>query len=275
MDSSSKSQNDKFKEIISYWLAHNNEHINDIKRWLAKMGTDCHAIPELKNAIESSEETNLHFKNALNALKTGDTGEHVHAGEEHGFDGDTKGAPRDHGGLGNDHGSSTAIENSRKSFTLCQIGTIRTPYENNAPYQPIEEDEGTFQIILDPEYAEGLYKLGTFKYIFVIYLIDRVTRQYSDMITPSWAPSAHVGIFASRSPVRPNPIGISTVKVKKIEKNVIFTSGLDVFNETPLLDIKPYIKDLDSKKDANFGWVEELNGWEHMILHLKGIPHDY
>ncbi|MBN2150251.1 MAG: tRNA (N6-threonylcarbamoyladenosine(37)-N6)-methyltransferase TrmO [Candidatus Lokiarchaeota archaeon] len=158
---------------------------------------------------------------------------------------------------------------------MSQIGTIRTPYENDAPYQPIEEDDGSFQVIIDPKYSNGLYKLETFKYIYVIYLIDRVTRPYSDLIAPSWIPCANVGIFASRSPVRPNRIGISIVKIKRIEDNTVFTTGLDVFDGTPLLDIKPYIKDLDSKKDANYGWIEEVNGWEHMILHLKGIPHDY
>jgi tRNA (Thr-GGU) A37 N-methylase len=82
-------------------------------------------------------------------------------------------------------------------------------------------------------------------------------------------------VFASRSPVRPNPIGISVVRIRGIENREIFTSGMDVFDGTPLLDIKPYIKDLDSKADANYGWIEEMNNREHLLLHIKGIPHDY
>jgi len=50
---------------------------------------------------------------------------------------------------------------------------------------------------------------------------------------------------------------------------------LDAFDETPVLDIKPYIKDLDVKSDANYGWIEEMEGHEHLFLHIKGIPHDY
>jgi tRNA (Thr-GGU) A37 N-methylase len=50
---------------------------------------------------------------------------------------------------------------------------------------------------------------------------------------------------------------------------------LDVFDGTPLLDIKPYIKELDSKSDANFGWLEDLDDRDHLMLHIKGIPHDY
>ncbi|MBW2124324.1 MAG: SAM-dependent methyltransferase, partial [Deltaproteobacteria bacterium] len=58
-------------------------------------------------------------------------------------------------------------------------------------------------------------------------------------------------------------------------ENVIYTSGLDVFDGTPLLDIKPYIRDLDSKGDANYGWIEDLEDRDHLLLHIKGIPHEY
>ncbi|MCK5312210.1 MAG: SAM-dependent methyltransferase, partial [Desulfobacteraceae bacterium] len=124
--------------------------------------------------------------------------------------------------------------------------------------------------------TDGLADLDLFKYIYAIFYIDRLHDDVSMKITPSWAPDIKVGLFASRSPNRPNPIGISIVKIKKIVNNEIFTSGLDVFDKTPLLDIKPYIKDLDSKDDANQGWVDGLeNNKEHMSLHIKGIPHDY
>ena len=94
-------------------------------------------------------------------------------------------------------------------------------------------------------------------------------------VNPPWAGNKVVGVFASRSPVRPNNIGLSIVKIKKIIGRKIITSPLDVFDGTPLLDIKPYIADLDSKPDANYGWVEDLADREHLKLHIKGIPHDY
>ena len=94
--------------------------------------------------------------------------------------------------------------------------------------------------------------------------------------SPSFAPDTKVGLFATRSPVRPNPIGISIVRIKEIADNRIATSGLDVFDNTPLLDIKPYVKDLDSKSDANYGWLDGLDGdRDHLLLHIKGIAHDY
>ena len=158
------------------------------------------------------------------------------------------------------------------------IGIIRTPYQGHAPYQPVDEDEGDFRIILEPEYAEGLRELSRFNYIYVIYHIhelEPLDRDSSMLMSPSWANGIVTGVFASRSPLRPNPIGLSVVRVKDIQDNVIHTSGLDVFDGTPLLDIKPYIKDLDVKTDANYGWVDDVQDQEHMTLHIKGIPHDY
>ncbi|MEA3559688.1 MAG: tRNA (N6-threonylcarbamoyladenosine(37)-N6)-methyltransferase TrmO [Candidatus Thermoplasmatota archaeon] len=158
---------------------------------------------------------------------------------------------------------------------MTSIGTIRTPYTESAPYQPVDKDEGDFRIIVEPEFKDGLKELSRFRYAYVIYYIHRVKEDLFMVISPSWADGAEMGVFASRSPVRPNPIGLSVVRIKKIAGNEIFTSGLDVFDGTPLLDIKPYIKDLDGKEDANYGWIDDLDDREHLILHIKGIPHDY
>ena len=161
------------------------------------------------------------------------------------------------------------------SYTLDQIGIIKTPYHNKAPYQPIDTDDDDFYIIMNQQYVDGLTKLGTFQYIYIIYYANRITSKVEMMVSPPWAEGKQVGVFASRSPVRPNTLGLSVVRIRRIIDNKIYTSGLDVFDETPLLDIKPYIKDLDNKSDANYGWVEEMNDMEHLALHIKGIPHDY
>ena len=153
---------------------------------------------------------------------------------------------------------------------------IRTPYIDNAPYQPVDEDEGEFRIVVDEKYADGLVDLISFRYMYAIYYIHRLTHSPSMIASPRWTPGTKVGLFASRSAVRPNPIGISIVRIKTIVYNEIFTTGLDVFDNTPLLDIKPYIKDLDSKNDANYGWLDDLDSnKEHLLLHIKGIPHEY
>lgn len=162
-----------------------------------------------------------------------------------------------------------------REFIFRQIGTLYTPYEEKAPYQPVELKGKEFFAELDEKYTQGLQDIEKFNYIYLLFLADRITRRPEMLISPPWADGKQVGLFSSRSPVRPNPIGLSIVKVLEIRKNRIYTSGLDVFNRTPLLDIKPYIKDLDDKNDANHGWIEDLEDREHLSLHVKGIPHDY
>lgn len=165
--------------------------------------------------------------------------------------------------------------NKSRFFKIKQIGVIRTPYKENAPYQPVQNSQGDFKIVVNSQYMEALNKLDEFRYIYVIYFIHRINREVKNIISPPWTGGLKVGTFASRSPVRPNFIGLSVVRIKRILNNEIFTTGLDVFDKTPLLDIKPYIKDLDSKSDANYGWIEDLEDYEHLLLHIKGIPHDY
>ena len=105
--------------------------------------------------------------------------------------------------------------------------------------------------------------------------MHQVKRGLSEHVSPPWTGGVRVGVFASRSPVRPNPIGISIVRIKGFENNEIITTGMDVFDGTPLLDIKPYIKDLDTRADANYGWIENMDDREHLLLHIRGIAHDY
>jgi len=136
------------------------------------------------------------------------------------------------------------------------IGLIRTPYDDSAPHQPIEDDPGDFRIIVDRRYREGLDQLATFRYLYVLFHFHRLDREISMTVSPPRAKGRRVGLFASRSPARPNRIGLSIVKIINIEETVIYISGIDVFDKTPLLDLKPYIKDLDLKPDANCGWLE-------------------
>jgi tRNA-Thr(GGU) m(6)t(6)A37 methyltransferase TsaA len=169
-------------------------------------------------------------------------------------------------------------ELKKNNYELKQIGIIKTPYKNKAPYQPLFDDDNEFVIILSDEYVEGLKDLEKFQFIYVFYFMDKLNKNVKMLIKPPWAEGKEVGLFASRSPNRPNPIGISVVKIKKIEGNKIYTSGLDAFNDTPLIDIKPYIKNLDEKSNANFGWIDEINNDEnneHLKLHIKGIPHTH
>ncbi len=158
---------------------------------------------------------------------------------------------------------------------LDPIGVIRSPYLYSAPYQPLESDEDDFRIVLNPELTDGLHKLGRFRYIYVIYFMHQGFADSRMQVSPPWAKGVEVGVFASRSPNRPNRIGLSIVRILRIDANTIWTSGLDALDGTPVLDIKPYIRDLDTKQDADYGWIADIGDYEHLLLHIQGIPHDY
>ena len=161
-------------------------------------------------------------------------------------------------------------------FTVRPIGYIESPYKDWAPYQPVEQEKGLgqFQVHVDSEYAAGLKNLDRFKYVILVFFCDKAAKSDALTARPPWT-TRKIGLFASRSPDRPNPIGISIVRIHKIEGNVIYTWPIDVFDGTPLLDIKPYIATLDIKADADDGWIEGLEGKEHLMQHLRGIPHDH
>lgn len=161
-------------------------------------------------------------------------------------------------------------------ITFQSIGTIHTPYfAFNAPHQPIADAPGDFWITLNPEYTSALKTLNTFNYIYVLYHLDQVTPPVEFQTHSPWAPELEIGLFASRSPKRPNPIGLSIVKIKEIQGNEITISGIDAYNGTPLLDIKPYIHFRDSKEDANNGWFDTLPDKEHTIAHALGHSHEH
>ena len=156
------------------------------------------------------------------------------------------------------------------------IGVINTPYKLGrfVPYQPLEREQGEARIKLFSRYIEALHSLEKFNYIYVLYYMEKNVSSWTGKVKPPWAKGHSVGLFASRSPNRPNRMGLSIVKLKKIEGDTLITSSMDVYDDTPLIDLKPYIKELDSKHDANYGWLEDVDGYEHLMLHMRGIPHE-
>ena len=162
-------------------------------------------------------------------------------------------------------------------ITLKSIGTIHTPYLPSLPipHQPQQNAPGEFWISVDAQYKEALFKVEAYRYIYVLYYLDQVKPPVELTVSPSWAPSVQVGLFASRSARRPNPIGLSIVQIKEIEGSDIIISGIDVYNGTPLLDIKPYVRALDLKQDSNDGWYDELEDKDHLVAHMLGLPHEH
>ncbi|MCO1602393.1 tRNA (N6-threonylcarbamoyladenosine(37)-N6)-methyltransferase TrmO [Desulfosporosinus nitroreducens] len=162
------------------------------------------------------------------------------------------------------------------SIAFQSIGTIHTPYFSlNAPHQSIPNAPGDFWITLHPDYASALEGLRTFNYIYVIYHLNEATSPIELLTRSPWAPEIEIGLFASRSANRPNPLGLSIVQIKEIRNNELIISGIDAYNGTPLIDIKPYIHFLDSKEDANNGWLDALPERKHAMAHALGLSHNH
>jgi tRNA-Thr(GGU) m(6)t(6)A37 methyltransferase TsaA len=163
-----------------------------------------------------------------------------------------------------------------QTASLSIIGTAHTPYKEKAPYQPQPENvkDGEFYIQVKPRYAAATQALNTFSHIFVLSYLDK-SLEPETTIRPPWKDdNKHYGTFATRSPNRPSPIGLTRVRLHYVEGKRIYTGPLDLFDGTPILDIKPYIQTLDSLVDeeeaGNDGWLE---GSDHLELHRLGIPH--
>ncbi len=165
-----------------------------------------------------------------------------------------------------------------KSISLPIIGTAHTPYKHKAPYQPQPENvgDGAFYIQVEPQYAAATQSLETFSHIFVLSYLDRALEPELSVRPPWKDDDKRYGTFATRSPNRPSPIGLTRVRLHRVEGERIYTSPLDLFDGTPILDIKPFIQTLDSVTDeedaGNDGWLE---GSDHLELHRLGIPHTH
>jgi tRNA-Thr(GGU) m(6)t(6)A37 methyltransferase TsaA len=136
------------------------------------------------------------------------------------------------------------------------IGHIHTPYVDSVPPQPETDSPEDFFISIGEEYLAGIEELDRFTYVYILFLFHRsISSTGSLEVHLPWLHGESIGVFASRSPQRPNPIGLSVAKVLEIEENRIFIDAIDVFDGTPVLDIKPYMHSLDAKNDANNGWM--------------------
>ena len=135
------------------------------------------------------------------------------------------------------------------------IGIISSPFKENIgiPRQSVgaSDIKGTVKIF--DEFSEGLKDLDGFSHIVVIFHLHRVTK-WSLKASPPWDCRSH-GVFATRSPYRPNPIGISVVQLESVDNNILHIAGIDMADGSPVLDIKPYIPDLNPTKDIRIGWL--------------------
>jgi tRNA-Thr(GGU) m(6)t(6)A37 methyltransferase TsaA len=109
-----------------------------------------------------------------------------------------------------------------------------------------------------PELAAGLKDLEGFSHVILLYHLHKVRRV--DLTVTPFLDSEQRGVFATRAPTRPNPIGLSIVALLRIEGNRLYLGNVDILDGTPLLDIKPYVPEFDQPLEARAGWLEEVRG---------------
>jgi tRNA-Thr(GGU) m(6)t(6)A37 methyltransferase TsaA len=140
------------------------------------------------------------------------------------------------------------------------IGIVHTPYTEakGTPIQPRfgRGVKGTVEVY--PEYAKGLADLDGFSHITLVYHLHR-SSNYKLKVKP-FLDEKERGVFATRAPRRPNPIGFSTVRLLRVEGRTLHIADLDILDGTPLLDIKPYVPAFEDDQDKRVGWLADKLG---------------
>lgn len=138
------------------------------------------------------------------------------------------------------------------------IGTIRSPFKHlsEMPIQPSGAKGVRGRIIVDKEYEEALSDLYGFSHIMLLYHFHK-SKKFNPKVKP-FLDDVERGLFATRAPARPNPMGISIVKILEIDKNVLQIENVDILDGTPLFDIKPYVPLFDVvEEEVRIGWLEK------------------
>jgi len=135
------------------------------------------------------------------------------------------------------------------------IGVVHSPLlpDDHVPPRRVDSHgvEGTVEVL--PEYAEGLRDLDGFSHIFLLCHLH-LSAGYALTVKPPSDTVTH-GVFATRSPRRPNPISLTVVRLRKVEKNVLHVTDIDLVDGTPVLDIKPYTRAVENPEEVRTGWM--------------------
>jgi tRNA (adenine37-N6)-methyltransferase len=145
------------------------------------------------------------------------------------------------------------------TFTMEPIANVRTPYANTSeiPRGPGAEHHAEGVIELLPHLEAGLTDIEGFSHLFVVWVFDRADG--CELIgTPPTDTRPH-GVFATRSPRRPNPIGLTVVRLIRREGTRLHVTGVDMLDGTPVLDIKPYLSGVPGE-ELRRGWLDEVEG---------------
>jgi tRNA-Thr(GGU) m(6)t(6)A37 methyltransferase TsaA len=213
-------EREKLEAILDYWIEHDAVHTGENLKWLKKAEEfgNPEVVHELRAVIKISEEISHHLREAKKKLNV--------------MEFESKAATTS---------SHLEVEHSlHRHISLHQIGTLRTPYTTGTSFASMKGKSAECTIFLDKKFVQGLQKLDTFSHIIVLFYFDRHADGTAMKDNSQRAGEVRTGLFATGDPNRPNPIGMSIVKLKKISGNVLLTEGIDAYDGSPLLDIRPF-----------------------------------
>jgi tRNA-Thr(GGU) m(6)t(6)A37 methyltransferase TsaA len=143
-----------------------------------------------------------------------------------------------------------------QSFVFTPIGVIRSPFMETVgtPVQPGGAQPAAGEVVVDEAYAEGLADLDGFSHVYLLYVFHRAGPLRLSVVP--FLDTVPRGVFATRAPSRPNPIGLSLVRLIGRHGCVLGIEGVDMLDGTPVLDIKPYIPSLEPETCVRLGWLE-------------------
>jgi tRNA-Thr(GGU) m(6)t(6)A37 methyltransferase TsaA len=143
-----------------------------------------------------------------------------------------------------------------KRLELKQIGTIHSPFTSpqGMPIQPAGAVGVKGRVEVFQEFEAALEDLSGFSHIYLLYYFH-LAKSFALKVKP-FMDRVERGLFATRAPSRPNPIGISVVRLVGVDRNVLHVLDIDIVDQTPLLDIKPYVPEFDVRHAERIGWMQ-------------------
>ena len=140
------------------------------------------------------------------------------------------------------------------------IGIIHTPFTepDGMPIQPAGAAGVAGRVEVFAQYREGLRDLDGFSHIILLYHFHR-SRGFTLRVVP-FLDTRPRGVFATRAPRRPNSVGLSVVRLRRVEDGVLHVENVDILDGTPLIDIKPYVPEFEGQAEVRTGWLAEARG---------------
>ncbi|MBU1049398.1 tRNA (N6-threonylcarbamoyladenosine(37)-N6)-methyltransferase TrmO [Candidatus Bipolaricaulota bacterium] len=152
------------------------------------------------------------------------------------------------------------FDKEESGIVLTPIGTIHSPFTSpeGMPIQPTGAAAAIGTVEVFEPYRAGLKDLDSFSHVILLYHFHRGS-SFNLSVIP-FMDTEPRGVFATRAPRRPNPLGLSVVQLERIEEGILYIRNLDILDGTPLLDIKPYVPEFDAPAEVRTGWIAQSRG---------------